>query len=503
MKTAPRIKSFFLILAMVVNAMPTFGAGKTNRGLDRPPSVTADDDCDKWCSLPKGKERLSASVVIDANTGQILEGGTRFAEGEKVQVIFVNKNPFKYSYRFQVLSQPLETAIILGFLNLIPGFGGTLTAALGGGAPPGLRAPQCTEGQAILTEARGLQQQSQELATQLNILTEDAKSYQEKHTAFIKATEVDKIIGVGTTEEILNCKTLCNQAKTLVNELSSLDLKLKAARKAVDTLQSNITDLETRANALTGACKDDTVNALTPLTDPRKEDLKKYNKRLEDLAKAKESFDSLANIIKVVFASERPFVEIMYPPTSGGPTSISISIFRKNLRNPDAKEQEIAKITLQVGESRIALSGGIGFTTIQDKRIIRQPFTKSDGTLGARFGEENKSGFRPSGVVMLNASLCHIGDCPKCSGGITFGPSTGLVLSSRNDTVEAEFIGGVFFGFLKNTVFLNFGYHAARVERLGGGFTVAQEIPANVQDPLPVEKNWKGGFMFAITYKIR
>lgn len=504
MKPASRTNILISILAMVATIMPTFAAGKATSGLNGLPGTTADDDCDKWCSLPKGKDRLSASVVIDANTCQILEGGTRFAEGEKVQVIFVNKNPFKYSYRFQVVSQPLDTAIVTSFLGLIPGFGSTLDALSGSTAPLVPKSNPCsgaalTESNAIVAGAKQLEQQSKDIATQLNEITKKVEPYQKKYNTFFKATDVDNIISYGSTAETLACRDLCTQAKALVTDLPAIDPT--AVRKAIEALQSKITELETRTNALAADCKDFTLGQLTPLTNPRKEDLKNYNKRLDELGKAKETFEQMVNIIKIAFASENPFVEVKYPQTSGGPTGVSISAFRKNLRNPDAKEQELCKLNLQVGESPLSISAGFGFSTIKDRKVIRQPFAKADGTIGAKFGEENNSTFRPSAVVMLNASLRRFNMFAAKDG--SFAVSTGLVLSNRNGTTEAEFIIGPSIGLLTNRVFLTFGYHAARVEQLGGGFKLGDDIPASITDPLPIERNWKGGFMFGLTYKLR
>ena len=503
MKLVSQIKALCLIFVLVAASTPALAARRNSRWLNSLPASTADSDCEKWCSLPKGKDRLAASVVIDANTGQILEGGTRFAEGEKVQLIFVNKNPFKYSYRFQVVSQPLDTAIVTSFLSLIPGFGDTL-GALGIQSSGVARNNPCqgaplTESNAIIAEANKLEQQSKDIATQLNDLSKKLEPYQKAYNDFIKATDGDRIISYGSTEETLVCRDLCGKAKALVDQLPSIDLS--GIRKAVDALEKAITDLETRANKLSGDCKDFTVGELNRIANPRKEDIKNYNKRLDDLAKAKDSFEQLVNIIKIAFASENPFVEVKYPQTSGGPTGVTISIFRKNLRNPDAKEQEIGKVTLQVGESPLSISAGIGFSTIRDRRVIRQPFAKDDGTIGAKFGEENTSKLRPSAVVMLNASLRRFNMFAKDDG--SFAISTGLVLSNRNGTTEAEFIVGPSIGFLSNRVFFTFGYHAARVEQLGGGFKLGDEIPANITDPLPVERNWKGAFMFGVTYKLR
>lgn len=505
MKSRLELRILSSLSALLLTTTPIFGGGSTgqkqNAAQQSTQSITL-DECEKWCQIPKGKDLLPAYVIIDANTGKIIEGATRFAEGEKVQVIFVNKNPFKYSYSFKCRSQSSETSIIASFLGLIPGFGPTLQAlGVQQTTQPSASNPclgdDLKESNAINDEAQKLEQQSKVIAKTLNDLTEAYKIYKPDYEAFLKATDVDAI-----EPATLNCVKICNDAKKLLQQLPPLDLA--AVRKTVAALNDTISSLEARAEAIKGNdCRKLTKDKLAPLTSPRKEDLKSYNKRLDELSKAKEMYDQLVQIIRLAFASEHPFVEVKYPQTLDGPTGIACTIHRKNLRNPDAKEEDIAVVQLQVGENRISLSAGIGFSTTQDTRIIRQPFANDDGTIGARFAEENKSTFKPSGVVMLNAHLCHLGRGQCCGGGANLAVSTGLVLSSRNNTTEAEFVAGPSVGLLKNTVFLTFGYHAARVDKLGGGFTLGEKIPSNLQDPLPVERNWKSGFMFAITYKIR
>jgi hypothetical protein len=52
-------------------------------------------------------------------------------------------------------------------------------------------------------------------------------------------------------------------------------------------------------------------------------------------------------------------------------------------------------------------------------------------------------------------------------------------------------------------VFFTFGFHAARVEELSGGFKIGDPVPANLTDPLPVQKNWLNGLIMSLTFRIQ
>ena len=95
---------------------------------------------------------------------------------------------------------------------------------------------------------------------------------------------------------------------------------------------------------------------------------------------------------------------------------------------------------------------------------------------------------------MLNAHLKRIEKLNS-----TFAFSVGLGITNRNETASFEFIAGPSLGFINNRFFITVGYSAARVERLGGGFTEGQMVPADLADPLPVQRNFQNGAMFAFT----
>jgi hypothetical protein len=472
--------------------------------------ITRDDQsgCKTYCG--ETIERRPAFIEIDANTGEVLNGTTRFAEGEKVQVIVTNKNPFKYAYRVQIVTAPLDTIIVSAFLKLIPGFSElvdslTNTTKAGGTGPGGgvCSGPANGTWQLLLTKAQPLTNKDAEIKKDVESRNEAYKLYK-------------KLYDETNGDRIKDCEVVCKDAADLSANMSKLT-NLAALQKEVDQfkkdtadLQPLITTFQTAFNTLSPGDK-----ALCNVEDAES-DLGKTFSNVKALASNaakygdavtklqdkdnQSAFQLIAELIQAAQRSEA-FNTVKFPYTAAGPTGVRITISRKNLREQNAQETQVALIDLQVGESPFSISAGVGFSTIENRKVIRQPFAKPDGSIGARFGEENKSSVRPSAVVMLNGSLKRFRAFAHSDG--SFALSTGLVLSNRNNTTEAEFIAGPSLGLLNNKLFLTIGYHAARVETVGGGFKIGDDIPSSITDPLPVERNWKGGFMFAITYKLR
>jgi hypothetical protein len=504
MNANPTARIGVSILTMLLVVMP-FMSTLEKPSLAYP--IAADDDTETKCKLHCDRqiEKRPAFIEIDANTGEVLNGTTKFAEGEKVQVIISHKNPFKYTYRIQIVAAPLDTIIASAFLKLIPGFGDIVDSIVAGtplprgtaGAPGGTSCagPGNAAWTALYAKAQPLTEKNTSIKADIDPRAEAYKLYEKLY----KETDI---------EMITDCATVCKDAAELDKKIGklinfgTLAATVEKFKKDVDDLKPLIDAFEAIFNNLTPAQRalcdvKDELDKIKALSS----DAEKYQKAVTDLQSHQKAFELMSTMLDKALRTEDGLTTVQYPYTAGGPTGVRITIFRKNLREENAQEKQVTQVDLQVGESPLSISAGIGFSTIRDRRVIRQPFAKADGMIGARFGEENTSKLRPSALVMLNASLRRFNMFAKDDG--SFALSTGLVLSNRNGTTEAEFIVGPSIGFLSNRVFVTFGYHAARVEQLGGGFKLGDEIPANITDPLPVERNWKSAFMFGVTYKLR
>ncbi len=436
------------------------------------------------------KAQVPPFIEIDANTGAILNGATNFSEGEKVQVIFSGMNPYKYDYESQIKSAPLDISIVSGFLGLIPGadslsslFGDQLSKKDPNVKPPagapGIRGatPECEPNtiKLLILRSNDLKTSYDQAATTAKALEASYKNFEK----FVLATDKDSL---GSAAE---CEAICVQGGILIPDLSRItDLtefkdQLTKLQKDATSLGEDLKNYDTKD----GKCFGAEVASIQSNVDAATKTTKDAQAKVAEFDKAKPAIELLGQRIAKTLADNDSFSAVHYPYTQGEPTGVQITLFRKNLREADAKEKQVGQVQLTVGQSRFSLSAGIGFSTIQDVTIVKT---------GDTFAEENKSDLRPSLTTMLNAQLGK-GRWSRS----TWGISTGLVLTSRDNSTEVEYIVGPNFGLLDNRFFIVLGYHAARVQSLR-----SKDIPA-ASDEIPVVKVWKSGAMLAFTYKIR
>ncbi len=470
--------------------------------------------CTKLCSKqPADKDLKSADVVeIDANTGAVLKGSDEYPNGTHLRIYVVKKNPFKYTYRIKVQSRLTESALASAFLGLIPGMSDAIGKFQPSTETPATHAkglllesapPPCTDdpglkefenlhhdGDARLAEGEAIKDKLAELAKKHDTIKD---LYQSAYDNINKYPE-----------EVDDCRALCESVTKAYPELRTLELG--DLRSKVDSFKSGASDLVNRVEIYKKdhpSCSNEKdVAAQLQAYATLKADAEAYDKALKIIEADKKKFEHLADIIDDVFAQSSPFVYVDDPPTGGRPKTVSIEISRRDLWKDGAQYEPVKSLEIQVGESVLSLSGGIGFSTIGDVKVVRQagmvpdPNDSTKKVLGTIFGYQSNSSFKPAGVVMLNGM-------PWRSGGVGLGVSAGLVISNRNDTAEPEFICGFTLGFGRNTVLLTTGFHAARKEKLAGGFNIGDPVPSDLQDPLPIEKSFAPGLMVTITFKLK
>lgn len=479
---------------------------------------------------PGKDEPKDELVVVDSNTGKILEGRTRVPEDTRVKVVFVNKNPFKYDYSFRLTPTDLNKTTVISFLGLIPGIPG-IPGVMEGTIPKAETVP----GKAALSSgaAEASNKKPSRASTnaqdQCDLFLIDLNTAVENSVRMAKAlTDSAKIITAGTKayekfledtnktydnqgarqERINFANELCASGEATLPKLQAvLDFDFDEFSKAfnLDLFAAQVTILENKLEPL--QC--DQKPLYKKVIEALKVDVTTFKLKLEELKKkvadSQKKLEPPTKIIKTALGSSRSFAESAYAPTLGDATSVAIDITRRNVRDAVPKDEPIAVAPpLHIGEPRVVLSGGIGFSSINERKIVRQQSLVPDANgamvLGNRFGFENRSQFRPSGVIMINGILSRFNLFGNSS---SFALSGGLVFSNRNDGLATEFIAGPSLGFAKDKIFLTLGFHAARVEELSGGFKIGDPVPDGLTDPLPVQKNWLNGLIMSLTFRIQ
>lgn len=491
--------------------------------LDPVPTPPRDNPCES-ISEPLPDEG-DGFVVIDANTGKILEGSTRVSEDTRVKIAFVNKNPFKYDYSFQLIPKDVGGATVVSFLGLIPGIPsipgfieGTidppvaaatksaLESARTSGIPGTERAAACPE---LIKDVTTLVENAEKIAKALNAKTALLKKANEDYSKFVKATDSTFERGLRDARTAFY-KRLCNSARDALpkmEEVAAIKFDEFSESLKLDLFSATLTVLEERVENATCEEKNLLKTALAGLKAKAVEFKTTHDALKKTVADNQKAFAGPIKIIKTALGStSTAFAEAAHAPTLGDATSVAITISRKNLREENPKEEVIAVAQpIEIGEPRVVLSGGLGFSTINERTIIRQqslvPGPAGTMVVGNRFGFENRSQFRPSGLILIHGLLKRFSLFGDEKANLAL--SGGLVFSNRTDGLATEFVAGPSFAFARNKVFLTIGFHAARVQQLAGDFNIGDPVPADLTDPLPVQKNWSNGLMMGLTFKIQ
>lgn len=166
-----------------------------------------------------------------------------------------------------------------------------------------------------------------------------------------------------------------------------------------------------------------------------------------------------------------------------------------------ASEQELVTV---VCSSPFSVSGGFGFSTVNEREFVFVPSTKTvteDGETTqqviSRFGFKNNSSFRPIPLLLLNTRVYE----PNDTLAVHLSAGAGVDIKTGEAGSDVEFIVGPSISF-KRSMFVTAGAHIGRVPKLAGGFEIGQEVPEGIDQP-PVEKAWKPGFIITVTFKLR
>jgi hypothetical protein len=446
-------------------------------------------DCKKACAAPAGQ--LDAHATLDANTGRLIDGAAVFPVGTRVQVTIVNKNPFKYAYRLQVTTEPLSSAIISEFLGSIPGFKDLLPGRRA--APPGF-AHVCSGAPKEYTD---LFASISSTGTAANEAFQKSADYPDKFNAFKSLADVDVVSAPD------QCEKMCSAAVDLFARRSAFDPA--TVDKAVDGFGSEIAANQDALAKLQNPDANKTCLAALKeaqkAAEARKAQADKTATQIKQkLTENQGPYRQMDRILEASIESADPFVESKFPVPSDDATAIRVDLFRRNLWIADAAETPVASVTLTVGRSRFSISGGIGVSSIPNVRYGRQPLVTGSGTtttISTQIGYLEHSDFSAGLLVALNGMIASWKD-------VSWGVTTAVMVTNRNGEASVEYIlAPLTLGFLKDQVFFTAGLHFAKVQELANGFSIGQEVPSGLQDPIPTTSRWKTGVIGALTYRIR
>jgi hypothetical protein len=437
----------------------------------------------------------------------------QLAAEERIEVLVVKPNPFKYSYRVERREVSRPIAITRDFFSGF-GFQDALTSLMGAPQARAFAGPPnaCTTDNNFTTAQDGYDMKLAAALSLANEVKADVKALGDTLKDYDKFLDDTNVETLGAS-----CIDICGRALRLRDALPKaidpgmLESKVKSLRAALKELEEIKAAMKAAAANIAntndrGECEkslDGVFEQIDALSKAAAIDLPNADKVLETVNKKHDELLHFRQLLVSVLGSTDAFFEYA---AVGGSTNrnVKITLIRQDLRTPNSVAQSVGFLSFDVPPSGtedptqdpISVSIGFGLSNIDDVKIIRQ--SGQDGAGGATtvFGFQNNGRYKPGVIGTLNGHLF-------VYRGITFAASGGFVITNRGDTAQLEYVVGPSFGFAGRHVWLMPALHMARVERLGGGFTPGQPIPDGVQDPLPVQKNTEVGFMIGLTFKVR
>ncbi|MEK6407786.1 MAG: hypothetical protein AABN34_12550 [Acidobacteriota bacterium] len=143
----------------------------------------------------------------------------------------------------------------------------------------------------------------------------------------------------------------------------------------------------------------------------------------------------------------------------------------------------------------------VEFQRVQGFQLDRQGnqvLVNGQPNLTTVIGLKEGSATRISPMVMLNGRLF----APRSTKWLT-GVHASLGITGKNDNkgTDMEFLLGPSFSLLENNLFFTAGGYAGKQQRLEGDFFRGMAAPASLGE-LPIRKDYRWGFSFAISYRI-
>jgi len=417
------------------------------------------------CAMPAERAGY-VQITIDANSAST-EAGLTLQPDSRVEVVFTNKNPFKYRYRFGLSTKSLDEVRIAEYLNMYL-FKGALPILDKGAAKSA-----CVGNTEAELEAR---------VTTFNSNVQVVQTLGKKYTVFLEKTSGESL---GSPTE---CESRLREAAGLVTELRS-------KQSTVDALEQEFKDLTEGVKVLdAGNCKSELETTLQGFSD--------FSAKVKELRNAARFIGDRLAEGEIIHARR-------YASVPADPTMVEAQVFRTNLRQEEAKEELVGRVEFKAGEGRVTVTAGAMYSNLDSRQIVRQAklARNEDGTpapgnvVETRFGYSEDSSFTIAPVLLLNV---RVGD-PYWLNGYRLVPpvhlTAGVLAAEENGRPRVDFVAGLSVSFV-DLVFLTVGAHMGERDELVG-FRVDDLVPADILDPLPTKRVWRSAFTTALSFKFR
>lgn len=448
------------------------------------------------------------TVVIDANSGAILSSTTQFPTHRKrVDLYFVNKNPFGFTYSFEVKGTAIEEGVIRGALEKI---GVVAPAKVEAEAQKANDAKQASDAKAAappttcgLPNAQAVADSIRKvLVTRAEVM---ARVKAELSAFNAKAKSYDDLFGEVSSLLPANeasCTALSGKARDAIGIVTDAAASPKAVETQKQRLQSEISALEK------AAAKFKSTLSSNPHASVCDERMKEAEREIADsAASVKEVTDLQKEIeskMKVFEASSKVLGQELdradafvthYPvgPVTE-PTEYAIKIER-TARSTNARTTVVASAPIRLGLSRFSFSAGIAFGFADQKDFVRQASVVNDEVINI-VGVNQESDTQVGAVGQLNARI--VGNDT-----VSFLWSLGASITQGAEDTQFGFFTGPTLGLIDDRLFITAAYHLQKEKRLAGGFSRGDVIPDDLEGDIPTTEKTTGALLITVTYRLQ
>jgi hypothetical protein len=242
------------------------------------------------------------------------------------------------------------------------------------------------------------------------------------------------------------------------------------------------------------------------------------------LKKSEDDFDIRKNQNIIAIAKDKNILvqDIALGPDYGA-TDTGILTCTNDITSTQATTDAINYSILYQNIPALTASTGILFSFMPLQVIGTQPQLNSDGvTAGTYFAVTNSGSFQVIPMAFVNYKLPFPWLLRKGNGDrhrqfqgrilttwpgqpekelvITNNASIGIGVNPNTGTNQVEYFVGDALGF--NRIYLHFGAHIGRTERLGGGFTLNTMTPTGFSGTAPVDWSYHAAFSIGLSVRV-
>jgi hypothetical protein len=456
------------------------------------------------------------TIFVDASTGTFYTRDAnnkmravkaRYKTRERVRLILLNKNPFRYKYNVVIESTPVAEPDYMAFLKLL------LPVEVAAAAKPDADKTSATGGQAatcpnansgvadaITALSKLINEQYQTGAAGSEVgLRPDF----EKIVDSFKATQKKFQDGQKKLQSVTaTCSNgLCATAQGLLDTLDKykpgfdeIEKRINAFKRKAENLEEMVDEYEVVAED----CERPFLRDVELSAKGSKSVADEWLAALKKMRDAKKELDDLAKVIREVLNDPFAFYRVYEIEEFDAATNVTVKFQRKDIVSGDKEFTDfIARFpTLNFGGGpRFTLAAGLSIS-----RLKKQEFQRVQGVVQGQqglvpiVGLKESSNTRNNFIFMLHSRLFDLGKVP-----VHF--SLGVTRGSDNKGSDPEFLFGPSVSFLNNRLFFTGGGYLGKQQSLEGNLAVGSQVPADLAE-IPIRKNNRWGFGFAITYKI-